>query len=256
MNDQEERTDPNTDASSRRSQVIATFVLIVLGLALVAAGIAAVFSTTNDVGSAALLTMGGLLFLLGAIGDRLESLRYGDLEVVLRRKADQARKGGDPETAQALERAADRIGARVKDTQRSYRTVRSGMPAGPERTARMEQIIREARTDAHDPDLDEERVLELLWTGSEGARVWALGVLQERPDIATVRSILEAVLRPDQMFDQYQALLLAERYLQLPDVRTWPRERIHEAVLGQLESGALGEDPDSHAVAQRILDHP
>src|SRR5579885_2234632 len=68
-----------------------------LGLALLGAGTAAVFISQNDVGSGAMLTLGGLMFLLGAMGDRLASLRYGDLEIVLRRKAEEARKGGDSE---------------------------------------------------------------------------------------------------------------------------------------------------------------
>jgi hypothetical protein len=114
------------------------------------------------------------------------------------------------------------------------------MPASPERTAKMDRIIAEAKRDAHAADLDPEEVLSLLWTGSEGARVWALGVLQERPELATTRAVLEAVQRPDQMFDQYHALVLAERFMSLPTTRTWARERIAAAVRAQLESGALG----------------
>jgi len=253
MSENEAQAETGTDGRADRRQVAATAALVVLGLALMGTGIAAVFVTTSDVGAAALLAMGGLLFLLGALGDRLESLRYGDLEVVLRRKAEEAARRGDPETARALQRAADSIASRVKESAHSYQSIRADMPAGQQRTARMEQIIRAAREDAFDPRLDEEQVLQLLWTGSEGARVWALGVLQKRPELATVRSILEAVARPDQMFDQYQALLLAETYLQRPDVRTWPRERIQKAVRSQLDSGALGSDADSLTVARRIV---
>ncbi|KRF39992.1 hypothetical protein ASH01_19585 [Terrabacter sp. Soil811] len=246
----------DSSTSSTKSKAVVTSALICLGIVLIGAGVVAVFRTTNDVGSAALLSFGGVLFVLGAMGDRLESLRYGDLEVVLRRKAKEAAKKGETETAEVLERAADRISGRAKKIQRSYQAVRTNMPSGAQRTALMDQIIREARADAHDPDLDEERVLGLLWTGSEGARVWALGVLQERPQLATVRAVLEAVIRPDQMFDQYQALLLAERYLALPDVREWPRKRIQQAVRIQFDSGALGKDQNSLSVAKRIIHHP
>src|SRR5205814_7287610 len=134
------------------------------------------------------------------------------------------------------------VGGRARRAARLYAALRSGMPAGPERTARMEMIIAEARNDARASDIDEEDVLSLLWTGSEGARVWALGVLQERPELATPRAVLEAVQRPDQTFDQYQALVLAERFMSLPTTRTWARERIAGAVRAQLESGALGDD--------------
>jgi hypothetical protein len=84
--------------------------------------------------------------------------------------------------------------------------------------------------------------------------VWALGVLQERPEVATTRAVLEAVQRPDQMFDQYQALVLAEQVISLPATRTWARERIARAVQEQYESGALGDDDDSIEAAERILE--
>ena len=230
--------------------------LAVLGLGLAAAGVAAVFMTESGTGAAALLTIGMILLLVAALGDRLESLRYGDLELVLRRKADEAARRGDVEGARALQRAADTVAQRAARLARTYKDVRGSMPAGPERTALMDRVLDEAKRDAHAPELDEEEVLRLLWTGSEGARVWALGVLQERPELATTRAVLEAVERPDQMFDQYQALVLAERFMSLSTTRTWARERIVAAVQAQLESGALGHDLPSLDAAKRIREHP
>src|SRR3954447_17335552 len=54
---------------------------------------------------------------------------------------------------------------------------------------------------------------------------------------------MEVVQRPDRMFDQYHALLLAERFLALPAVRDWARERVAAAVPAQRKSGALGRRP-------------
>ena len=246
-------TQPEWTGTSPQRHKLVSSGLAGLGLGLAAAGVAAVFTTESDTGAAALLTVGVLIVLFVALGDRLESLRYGDLELVLRRKADEAASRGDLETAKVLERAADSVGQRIARVARSYKTVRSGMPPGPERTARMDSIIAEARRDAHAPDIDEDGVLSLLWTGSEGARVWALGVLQERPELATTRAVLEAVQRPDQMFDQYHALLLAERFVSIPTTRIWARERVADAVRVQLESGALGEDRKSLDAAERVL---
>jgi hypothetical protein len=228
--------------------------LAVLGLGLAATGIVAVFTTESDTGAAALLGVGTILVLFAVLGDRLESLRYGDLELVLRRKADEAARRGDVEGAKALERAADTVSKRAARLARSYKSVRGSMPAGPERTELMERIIDEARKDAHAPDLDEEEVLTLLWTGSEGARVWALAVLQERPELATTRAVLEAVQRPDQMFDQYHALVLAELVISRSATEPWVRKRIAAAVREQYESGALGDDDDSIEAAERILE--
>jgi hypothetical protein len=231
-------------------------VLAILGALLVGTGIAAVFLTDSDGGAAALLAVGTLLFVLGAAGDRLESIRFGDLEMVLRRKSSEAASRGDLEAANALERAADTLARRAGKTARSYQSLRGNLPSGSERTSRMDAIVKEARGDAHAPDLDQQHVLSLLWTGSEGARVWALAVLQERPELATVRAILEAVLRPDHMFDQYYALLLAEKYTNLPTTGEWDRRRLTRAVRFQYRSGQLGQDRDSLRVARRVLGEP
>jgi hypothetical protein len=227
--------------------------VVLIGLGLTGAGIAAVFITKNSAGAATLVGVGALLVLVGLLGDQLESLRYGDLELVLRRKADEAKGRGDLEAARAFEQAADTLRQRVTRSARSYKSVRSGMEAGPERTAKMNAIVADAKRDAHAYDTDEEEVLKLLWTGSEGARVWALGVLQERPELATPRAVLDAIQRPDEMFDQYQALVLAQAFLRLPVTRPWTRERVTNAVRSQRDSGALGTDRDCLDLAELIL---
>jgi hypothetical protein len=217
-------------------------LLALLGLGLVGVGVAAIFTTNSGAGSATLVGVGSLLVLFGALGDQLESLRFGDLEVRLLRKADEAASRGDLQAAKVLQRAADIVGQRIKKTATAYTSVRGGMSAGPERTARMDAIIAEARSDAHAGDLDAEDVLRLLWTGSEGARVWALGVLQERPELATPRAVLDAIQHPDQMFDQYQAFILADRFIKSGTSAIWTLERVGEAVHYQLHSGKLGTD--------------
>src|SRR3954469_14334072 len=104
-----------------------TVALSVLGLGLVGAGVAAVFLTREGAGSAALLGVGAVLIFLGLMGNRLESLKYGDLEVALRRKADEAERRGDVEAAEALQRAADTIGQRVTQVADRYQDVRLRM---------------------------------------------------------------------------------------------------------------------------------
>jgi hypothetical protein len=235
------------------SRVARPVVLTLLGLGLAAVGVIAVFQTENDTGAAALVTVGVLTVVFAAVSDRLESLRYGDLELVLRRKAKEAAARGDVDEAEALRRAADSLAQRVNKVASSYATVRQTLPSGPERTAEMERITAEAARDAHAADLDPQKVLSLLWTGSEGERIWALGVLLERPELATTRGVLEAVLRPDQMFDQWAALRLAEAFVALPNTRTWARERIAKAVRAQVDTGELGEDEGCHLAAQRVL---
>lgn len=228
-------------------------LLALLGLGLVGVGVAATFTTSSGAGSATLIGAGSLLVLFGALGDQLESLRFGDLEVRLLRKADDAASRGDLGAAKVLQSAADIVGQRVRKTATAYRSVRSGMPAGPERTAKMDAIIAEARADAHARDLDADEVLRLLWTGSEGARVWALGVLQERPELATPRAVLDAVQHPDQMFDRYHAFILADRFVESGTSAIWTLERVGEAVHHQLHSGKLGTDQPAIYQARQVL---
>ena len=239
--------------SKGKQPLVRRSLLALLGLGLVGVGVAAIFTTNSGTGSGILVGIGSLLVLFGAFSDQLESLRYGDLEIKLLHKADEAASRGDLEEARTLKRAADIVGQRARKTATAYRSVRGGMPVGSERTRKMDAIIADARTDAHARDLDEEEVLSLLWTGSEGARVWALGVLQERPELVTPRAVLDAILHPDQMFDQYQALVLADKFIKYGTSAIWTLERVGEAAHRQLHSGKLGTDRDSLSAARQIL---
>ena len=230
--------------------------VLALGIASMCLGVLAIFVSSSDAGAAALVTVGAAAALIGSLGDRLASLKVGDLEIVLRRKADEARRTGDMEAAEVFRAAADTVSRRAATTARDYKSRRSSMPAGLERTIEMDKIIAAAMVDAHAQDLDEENVLVRLWTGSEGLRVWALAVLLERPDLATVRAVLEALERPDHMFDQYYALLLAEEFIALPSNHGWARDRVIQAVeskLARQDYEGLGTDNHSIEVAERIV---
>ena len=240
--------------SQKRQTNLIRGLLALLGLALVGTGIAGIFTANSEAGAAALVGVGSLLVLFGAIGDQLESLRFGDLEFRLRREAEAAVSRGDLETAKALERAADALHQRVKSATRAYKLLRTEMPAGEERSGKMTEVLNEGKRDAAAPDLDEEDVLRLLWTGPEGARVWALGVLQERPELATPRAVLEAIQHPDQMFDQYHALLFANKFVISGTSEIWTLERVGKAVHDRLHSGALGADRGSVDQARQLLE--
>lgn len=228
-------------------------LVAIFGLGLTGAGIAAVFTTTAGAGPAALIGAGSLLVVLGALGTQIESLRYGNLEFTLRRKADEAKLRGDLKAAEVLEQAADAVSERMTRSARSYESIRGGMAAGHERTNELDKVVENARADAHDSNLDRQHVFTRLWTGSEGERVWALAVLQERPELATTRAVLEAVQRPDQKFDEYHALVLAKKFVDLPTTEQWARERIVKAVESLVDAGLLGRDTARLKVAKDIL---
>jgi hypothetical protein len=119
----------------------------------------------------------------------------------------------------------------------------------------MNKVLQAGMSDADSSDIDEEDVLRLLWTGSEGARVWALGYLQKRPDLATPRAVLNAVEHPDEMYDQYHALVLAEKFVQLETTRRWQRERVAHVLHFQLDHEIYGTDSDCISKANQILEY-
>ena len=57
--------------------------VLMAGVVLVAAGAVAVFSTHNDAGTAALLAVGTVFVALAVVGDRIQTIRYRELEIKL-----------------------------------------------------------------------------------------------------------------------------------------------------------------------------
>jgi hypothetical protein len=227
----------------------------VIGVALTIVGALAVFETDNGAGAAGLLAIGGGLLILGLMAGELKTLRFGGIELELIQEAEAAEARGDDEAARVLRQAAATLSQRAGSAARAYKSIRADMPAGNERTARMETLFKSFKTDATllPKLLDPEEVLALLWSGSAGARVWALAVLQERPEYVTVRSLLEALERPEDQFDWYHALVLANEYINLQSTRQWAIERICRVVRTQLNAHAYGEDPDCISQATAVL---
>jgi hypothetical protein len=57
--------------------------VLVVGVGLVAAGAVAVFTTRNDAGTAALLAVGAVFVALAIVGDRIQAIKYRELEIML-----------------------------------------------------------------------------------------------------------------------------------------------------------------------------
>jgi hypothetical protein len=245
-----------TDRSSKAQQsAVIRGLLALLGLGLVGTGVAAIFTTKSDAGAATLVGVGSLLVLFAVLGDQLESLQWGGFEAKLRDKANEYAIRGDLETAEVLNHAADIVGQRVATAAHTYRSVRTTMPPGAGRIREMDKVLEAGKSDADTLDIDEEDVLRRLWTGSEGARVWALGFLQKRPELATPRIVLDAIKHPDEMYDQYNALVLAEMFVQLENTRTWQRERVAHLLRFQLDHETYGTDAACIKKANKILEY-
>jgi hypothetical protein len=166
-------------------------MVALLGVVLVGVRVTPVFTADNDAGAAALVGVGSLLILLAAFGERLESLRYGDVELVLRRKATEAADRGDLEASKVLEEAADTLAHSRAETSTAYSSVRAMMPAGWTRTMEMERLVQGAKAHAKTVEPDGAALLRDLFIGDAGTRVWALELLQEWPHFASPRAVLD-----------------------------------------------------------------
>ena len=184
-------------------------------------------------------------------GDRIETLRWGEVELTLRRKADEAAAAGDTDPERELRAAADALGRRAAPVAASYEAVRGSMSSGPERTRAMEAEIARAREDAASGQFDSAELTSLFRNGREGERVYVLGILQARPDLASADLVLDAIRGPRSPFEQYHSLLLAERALNhLSDAE---RAAVTSAVERAAESWRFKRDSDRAAIARRII---
>jgi hypothetical protein len=244
----------NNDRAATASGKLSDLGIAALGVALIAAGAVAVFVVDNGTGAAALLSAGVVLLAIVFLGDRLETLRWGGLELTLRRQADAAAAAGDHELEQQLRAAADTLAQRAAPIASSYEAVRRSMRSGTARTAAMEADVARAREDAQSDDFTStgEDLAELFRRGSDGERVYALAAMQVRPELATAEIVLEAIRAPRSPFEHYHSLLVADRI----EPRLTPAERaaLAAAIREQLNSQRLRRDSDRVSVAGRILE--
>jgi hypothetical protein len=184
-----------------------------LALALLGVGAVSVFEADNGTASAAMLAAGTTLLVIVALGDRLESIRFGQVELGLRRAADEAAAAGDEERAQQLRIAADTVAHRAASVARTYEEIRRSRSPGPSRTAAMEAVVDEARGDAKSGHVLQAEDLDRFLAAGDGLRIYALGFLEEKPQLASFQQILDVVRRPRSDFELSQALVVARAAL-------------------------------------------
>lgn len=230
---------------------------IVVGAVTLAAGGVAVFRTDNALGSTALVAAGVVIAALAVFGNHLRAVEVAGIRLQLteealraQEQAAQARAVGDLDRAEALEHQAERLLAAATSAASRYERLRTTEPPGWDRTSRMEGALRQARAlDAE--TLEPRHVADLFATGSDGNRVVALALVQERPRLATVDILVEAIEHSRSPFEQYQALVAAEQAA--PELSAPDRERLRTA-LESVVTGPLGErSSDRRTVARRLL---
>jgi hypothetical protein len=148
-------------------------------------------------------------------------------------RAEQAEAAGDTEVARRLREQALTTINRAYPAAVRYEELRRTMPVGPERTAQLERIIQQGRSQAR--DFTPEQVRELFKTGEDGLRVYALGVMQGGDHLADPESIVDAIERSRSAFEQYHALVAAKQLP--PDLGEAERHQLVTAVRRQRGEG-------------------
>ena len=239
-------------------QLFLRVAVALTGVGLLVAGATAVFVTDNGTGSAALVSIGAALLLAAGLWDRLESFEFAgakmQMRIVerLRDRAAEAEARGDAAVAAALREEARALLDEARPIAASYEQLRESLTSGPERTAKLEELVAKARAAARETARDPAEVRQLFERGDEGERIYALGLMEEDERLRDFAVSLEAIEHSRSAFEQYHALYLAE--LMLPALTTVQRREL-EAMLTKQPGNAAYIRPgtDRWSVAQQIL---
>ena len=241
----------------RWSSLWARILLGIMGVCAFGAGVVAVFITENGTGTGALITIGGVMLALAVLGDRVESLEFGGGKLRLRAAAaekyalaEESDYRGDTAAAAQLRAEARALLEAAGPIASEYRTVRDAMPAGWERTMKLERIVADARQLGAEQAFEPDEVLRWLREGSEEERITALAMMQAKPELRNFDAMIEAIKDSRSAFEQYHAMLLAEEMLDELDARQ--RQRLGEAIRGE-RGLRFRRDGDRWALSERIL---
>lgn len=237
--------------------------IALVGTAVLLIGARAVFATENGTGSAALIAAGLALVFLAVLVERLESLEAAGLKLQLRkaeveaaadsreRAADAAAQAGDDDEAKRLRAEAQELRGKAQIVGAAYEGLRSRMPAGWERTAHLDRLLREAAQQV--PAVDAAALRELFRAGGDGDRVFALRLMQNHPLQADPEAIVDAILRSRSAMEQWHAIKAAEAF-----TASNPDEDGVETIKAALRTGIRvglisDKDLDRYTVAHRVL---
>jgi len=225
-----------------------------------------VFTTNNGTGSAALVTIGALFVAFSVLGDRLQSVEFGGVNLTIRdiarhtlALADQAERLGDEPRAERLRAVGDAL----EELATRYGRLRRSMRAGSERTQALETVVSDAKRLASSGVFDPIDVSMWFEDGSAGARITALALMEGNPELRDFRAMLDAIEEPRSAFEQYHGLKLAETVVfdsettsKLTDGERAELAAVIRRALQSIRlrvSTAASRDPDRQVIGERIL---
>jgi hypothetical protein len=241
----------------RKSSVVTVPIRVaagVLGVAVFATGVVAVFVTENGPGTATLLAIGAAFIAFATLGDRIQSLELGGVNLTLRdiarqtfALAEEAERRGDDEAAEQL-RATGRA---LQELASEYRRIRGSMSSGPQRTVALEDVVRRTRELGKSDALEPADVAAWFDDGSPEARITALALMQGNPRLRDFAAAVDAIADSQSAFEQYHGLRLAE--MMVGDVTTGQRAELTAVVERALRSLRTRRDRDRNELGRRIL---
>lgn len=189
-----------------------------LGVVLLAVGSTAVFVTPNSTGTSLLIAAGTITLALGLLADRLQSIEGAGVKLQLGaiEKLEEARvadAAGDQENAEKLRDQARLLLAAASPLASKYERIRLLEPSGWDRTRQLESVFQDAKKIGSTEQIGATAAEAVFDSGTEGNRVFALGVMAGSARALSPKAVRVAVEEPRSAFEQYQALLLADNIM-------------------------------------------
>jgi hypothetical protein len=226
----------------------------VFGAATFGTGVGAVFATDNGPGAATLLAIGAAFLAVAALGDRIQSLELGGVNLTLRdiarqtfARAEDAERRGDEGAAERLRAAGRELQALAEE----YHRIRSRMRGGSARTRALDDVVRRTRELAKRGAFEPADVSAWFDDGSPEARITALALMQQDVRLRDFGAAVDAITASESAFEQYHGLRLAE--MMVRDLSPGQRAELEAVVDRARRSFRVRRDHDRAAAARRIL---
>jgi hypothetical protein len=198
-------------------------------------GVWVLFTTEHEARSAFLLALGSALVLIAWLGGRVEIEGFEILGAkarvrdVVKTRLELARTSeGDGATDPAALRRQARLLQELVGLYGLYEHLRRVEPAGPQRTADLDELAARMRSAGAQAEFDAAEVIGWFHEGTDPLRIVALNLMRAKPEYRDFVAVLETIDAPHSLFEQFYGLLLAEAML--PDLDAFEQRLLRAAL--------------------------
>jgi hypothetical protein len=143
------------------------------------------------------------------------------------RLAEEAIREGRPDVARAL-RVSAQLAATAEPFSQIYESIREIVPPGDDRTTALDALVAGVEKQTREGRWSMEEARALFQSGHEGARVFALAMMQATPRAEEADLALDAVMSSRSAFEQWHGLSALQRML--PHVGEARRTQLEDAL--------------------------